>query len=83
MVLTDVAKLDALDVDAHTPEAAILRSGRLVIRLNRKVCWLSENHNVLATPNDPSSATRAAGRADGKCLRTATSALVGLNEAYD
>src|SRR4051812_13773985 len=64
MVFADVAELDALNVNAHTPEAAPLGAIRLVICLDCELCWLPESHNARATANDPKLSDRGA-RRDG------------------
>ncbi len=47
MVFADVTECNSLNNDADATKASPLRSGWLVIRLNRKVFWLSEDHNAL------------------------------------
>ena len=51
MVLADVAEWDALNVNAHAPAASPLWPVRLVVGLNREVCWLSKSHDTRATSN--------------------------------
>src|SRR5687768_8992447 len=50
MILADVADPKSVNVDNHSTKASPLRTGRLVVRLNREIGWLSEDHDALATP---------------------------------